>query len=138
MATLLNPYINFDGAAAEAIGFYHSVFGGELHSTTYAGGGMSSGPADADRIMHAQLNAPNGMTLMASDTPPGMPLQKGGSVSISLSGSDEAELRNFWQKLAQGATITLPLEKAPWGDIFGMLTDRFGTQWMVNIVGRAA
>ena len=55
--------------------------------------------------------------------------------SISLSGDDDRELRGYWDKLAAGGTVTLPLEKAPWGDSFGMLTDKFGTPWMVNIAG---
>jgi PhnB protein len=97
---------------------------------------MADGPADADRIMHAQLEAPNGITLMGSDssarmgTPPAE-----SSISISLSGEDEAELTEYWQRLADGGSVTMPLEKAPWGDQFGMLKDRFGTEWMVNITG---
>ena len=85
--------------------------------------------------MHAQLETPSGFTLMASDAPPGMPLDKGATVSISLSGDDSDELRRFWEGLSEGAQVTMPLEKQMWGDEFGMLTDRFGMQWMVNIAG---
>lgn len=138
MPLRLNPYINFDGQARDAIKFYHRVFGGELTMTTYAEAGMSQGGADADRIMHAQLDAPNGMTLMASDTPPGIPYQAPAGVSISLSGEDDATLSGYWEKLAEGGTITMPLEAAPWGDKFGMLTDRYGVPWMVNIAGARA
>ena len=72
---------------------------------------------------------------MASDSPTGMPADTVGGFSISLSGDDEAELRRYWDRLAEGGTVTMPLEKAPWGDSFGMLSDRFGTPWMVNIAG---
>jgi PhnB protein len=60
----------------------------------------------------------------------------GNNFSVSLSGDDEAELRGYWDKLADGATVTMPLERAPWGDTFGMLVDRFGVNWLVNIAGQ--
>lgn len=135
MATRLNPYLTFAGDAREAITFYQSVFGGEVELSTFGQGGMPHDPADADKVMHAQLAAPNELILMASDAPSGMELDAGSSISVSLSGDDEAELQGFWDGLAEGATITMPLMKAPWGDTFGMLTDRFGTAWMVNIAG---
>jgi PhnB protein len=72
---------------------------------------------------------------MGADTPSSMPMETGSSVSMSLSGDDEAELSGYFHKLAEGGTITEPLEKAPWGDTFGMLTDRFGVNWLVNIAG---
>jgi PhnB protein len=133
MQSKLNPYISFQGKAKEAITFYKDVLGGDLTLNTYKDGGMPHEPADADKIMHAMLVADNGMTLMASDTPPGMPYNPGTNISISLSGDNEAELRGYWDKLSEGAQIGAPLEKAPWGDAFGMLTDKFGIGWMVNI-----
>jgi len=135
MPSRLNPYISFERQAREAMDFYHDVFGGELTSQTFSEAGQPSGPDDADLVMHAQLEAPNGMTLMASDTPAGMAYQPPGGVSISLSGDDDAELTGYWDRLLEGGSVTLPLEAAPWGDKFGMLTDRFGIAWMVNITG---
>ena len=135
MPSRLNPYLSFDGKAREAMDFYHDVFGGELTTQTFAEGGMSQGPDDADLVMHSQLDASNGMTLMASDTPPTMTYQPPGGTSISLSGDDDAELSGYWDKLLDGGSVTMPLEAAPWGDKFGMLTDRFGVAWMVNIAG---
>jgi PhnB protein len=88
--------------------------------------------------MHAMLEADNGITLMAADTPSGMEYHPGTNISISLSGDNEAELRSYWEKLLAGGTVTMPLEKAPWGDAFGMLTDKFGVQWLVNIAGQRA
>ena len=72
---------------------------------------------------------------MAADTPNSMPFTPGDNYSVSLSGRDVDELTGYWNKLSEGATIYVPLEKAPWGDSFGQLTDRFGVRWMVNIGG---
>lgn len=136
MASRLNPYINFKDNAREAMDFYKSVFGGELTLMTFGDGGMTQEPGEKDKIMHAQLVAPNGYWLMASDTPPHMELRTSGNISVSLSGDDEPELRGFWDKLSGGAQVLQPLEKAPWGDSFGMLVDRFGVMWLVNIAGQ--
>lgn len=133
MPTRLNPYLNFNGSARQALEFYKTVFGGELTVSTYAEGGMPHDPADKDKVMHGQLVAPNGYWLMAADTPPSMPFTPGNTMTVSLSGDADAELRGYWDKLADGGTVTVPLERAPWGDSFGMLTDKFGTPWMVNI-----
>ena len=135
MGSKLNPYLQFNGNGREAIEFYRDVFGGELTTSSYAEGNMAQNPADADRLMHGQLETPAGFTLMASDSPTDMPADTVGGFSVSLSGDDEAELRGYWDRLAEGGTVTMPLEKAPWGDSFGMLNDRFGTPWMVNIAG---
>jgi PhnB protein len=96
----------------------------------------SEDPAEANKIMHAMLEADNGITFMAADTPTGMEYKEGASISMSLSGDNETELRGYWDKLSAGGKITMPLEKAPWGDTFGMLTDKFGINWMVNIAGQ--
>ncbi len=138
MQSKLNPYLGFQGTAREAIVFYQSVFGGKLDMTTYKDGGMSQDPAEAEKIMHAMLVADNGMTLMTSDVPSHMDYSAGTSVSISLSGDDEAELTGYYKKLSDGGSISQPLTKAPWGDTFGMLTDKFGIAWMVNISGPTA
>ena len=134
--TLLNPYISFRGTAREAMEFYQSVFGGELDLSTFSDFQMPGiGEDEANLIMHGQLEAPGGLVLMAADTPSSMELAEGSSITISLSGDDGAELRGYWDKLAEGGTVTMPLEVAPWGDAFGQLTDRFGVSWMVNIAG---
>lgn len=136
---ILNPYLSFRDNAAQAMNFYQSVFGGELTSMTF---GQMQMPglteADADKVMHSQLTTESGFTLMASDTPASMELSGPGTgFGVSLSGpaADEDELRGYWERLSDGATISAELMRAPWGDTFGMLTDRFGTNWMVNIAG---
>ncbi|MGH1563161.1 VOC family protein [Mumia sp. DW29H23] len=135
MTTRLNPYLSFKDQARSAMEFYRSVLGGELTTSTFAEFDATADPAQADGIMHAQLEAPNGMVLMGSDTPPemGEPTPNG---TVSLSGDDEDELRGYWDALSDGAQVAVPLEKAPWGDSFGMLTDRYGVSWMVNISGQ--
>ena len=80
------------------------------------------------------LETASGFTLMGADTPPHMERQEGSSITVSLSGEDATELRGYWDKLSEGGTVTMPLEKQMWGDDFGMCVDRFGTPWMVNIV----
>ena len=135
MATRLNPYLGFRDNAGEAMDFYHSVFGGELTKSTFGEFQASEDPAEKDKIMHSQLVTDSGYTLMAADTPNGMTFNPGDTFAVSLSGDDEEELRRYWDGLAGGADVTMPLEKAPWGDSFGMLTDRFGVRWMVNIAG---
>lgn len=139
MTTLLNPYLNFRGSARSAMEFYQSVFGGELNLSTFAEGMGSEDPAEKDQIMHGQLTTASGFTLMGSDVPEHMDFATGtNTFAISLSGDDDAELQSYWTKLLDGGTATQPLEKAPWGDSFGMLVDRFGVPWMVNITGAAA
>ena len=133
MASRLNPYLSFKTTARQAMEFYKSVFGGELTMSTFAELGGSKDPADKDLIMHSQLVAPNGYWLMASDTPAHMEYKPGNNISISLSGDDEAALTAQWNALSAGATIPQPLARAPWGDSFGMLTDKFGIAWLVNI-----
>ena len=88
--------------------------------------------------MHAALVCDNGITIMAADSATGWAYNPGTNVSMSLSGDSEAELKGYWDKLAEGAKIDQPLVAAPWGDTFGMLTDKFGIRWMVNIAGKKA
>jgi PhnB protein len=116
--------------------FYRSVLGGKLTISTFAEGGMAQDPADADRIMHAELETDSGFSLMGSDAPNGKPSPMSG-VQVSLSGDagTDAELSGYYDKLAQGGTVVEPLEQAPWGDKFGMVTDPYGVLWMVNISG---
>jgi PhnB protein len=132
MPSRLNPYISFGGNAREAMEFYKDVFGGELSINTFADFGQADTPF-ADKIMHGQLETSSGFTLMAADTPPGMPYNPGDNIAVSLSGDDEDELRGYWDKLSEGGTVSVPLEKQMWGDVFGMCADRFGIGWLVNI-----
>lgn len=136
--TRLNPYIGFKDNAREAMEFYKTVFGGELVMNTFKEFHASQDPAEDNKIMHAMLEATNGITFMASDTPNGMEYTPGQNISMSLSGEDESELKGYWDKLSDGAQVIMPLNAAPWGDTFGMLNDKFGIKWMVNISPKKA
>ena len=135
MPSRLNPYLSFKDDAREAMEFYKSVFGGKLDMSTFKEYHASEDPAEDDKIMHAVLETENGIVFMASDTPNSMEYSPGARISMSLSGDDEAELRGYWDRLREGGQEAMPLAKAPWGDTFGMLRDRYGVDWLVNITG---
>lgn len=133
MASRLNPYLRFDDQARAALEFYREVFGGTLILNTFGEFGMADSPV-ANNIMHGQLETPDGFTLMASDTPPGMAERRvGNDITICLNGDDEASLSGYFTKLAEGGTVSVPLEKQMWGALYGAVTDRFGINWMANI-----
>jgi len=137
MQSKLNPYISFEGNAREAMEFYKSIFGGELGFSTFGEAGMTEHGVNPDGIMHALLVADNGITLMGADSATGMrEYVAGTNISISLSGDNEEELTGYYNKLVDGGKVDEPLTKAPWGDIFGMCTDKYGLFWMVNITGQ--
>jgi len=131
MASRLNPYLNFNGTAREAMEFYKDVFGGSLVLNTFG----EYGDAGNDKIMHGMLETDSGYTIMGADTPPGMSFNPGDTMSVSLSGdgASAAEMRRYWERLSADGTVAVPLEKQMWGDEFGMCVDRFGTPWMINI-----
>ncbi|HSF97700.1 MAG TPA: VOC family protein [Ornithinibacter sp.] len=135
MAVSLNPYLTFPGTAREAMTFYQSVLGGELQISTFGEFG-ADGP-EANGVMHSHLETESGMTFMASDLPPGMAegYSPGSTMSMSISGDDSEAIRRYWDGLAEGGTVQMPLERQMWGDDYGMLVDRFGIAWMVNIAG---
>ena len=137
MSVWLNPYLSFWDNAREAMTFYQSVFGGELTVSTFAYFHASAEPTEQHKIMHSQLESPDGLVLMGADTPEGMEYQPQAGVSVSLSGDEEARLRGYWERLSEGGTVTMPFEKAPWGATFGMCVDRFGTSWMVNAAAQS-
>jgi PhnB protein len=133
MTSRLNPYLNFRGQARDALDFYRSVFGGEYSVMTFGEFGEAPPGVEADSVMHGQLETPMGFTLMISDVPGEMELTVGNNITISLSGDDADALRGYWERLAEGGTVTFPLEKQMWGDEFGQLDDRFKISWLVNI-----
>jgi PhnB protein len=132
VASRLNPYISFAGDARQALEFYHGVFGGTLTLNTFGEYGDPTAP-EANNIMHGMLETESAFALMGADTPPGMDHTPGNNISVSLSGDDAEELRGYWAKLSDGGAVSVPLEKQMWGDEFGMCSDKFGIDWMVNI-----
>jgi PhnB protein len=129
---ILNPYLNFHGNAREAMEFYRDVFGGELTINTYGDFGNPD-ESQADKVMHSHLKTSMGFDLMGADVPGGEGEAKVSGMNIVVSGDEEDELRGYWEKLSEGATISMALEKQMWGDIYGDLTDRFGTPWAIDI-----
>jgi PhnB protein len=136
MSSNLNPYLNFQDNARQAMEFYQGALGGELTLNTFGEFHASDDPAEADKIMHALLKTPAGFTLMAADTPNQMQFTGHAGFSVSLSGDDAAELQGYWDAISEGGQVVMPLERQIWGDTFGMVVDRFGVTWMVNIAGQ--
>jgi PhnB protein len=132
----LNPYLSFKDTARSAMEFYKSVFGGKLTINTFKDFGASQDPSQDSLVMHSMLEADNGITFMAADTPAGMPYRPGASITMALNGDNDPELTMYFEKLSAGGTIGMPLAPAPWGDKFGSFTDRFGIEWLVNIAGK--
>ncbi len=138
MASRLNPYITFDGNAKQAMEFYEQVFGGTLTLNTYGDIDHAGQAPDPESIMHGQLETKSGYTIMGADNAPGETFTRGNNMTVSLSGDDSDELHGYWDKLSDGGTVTVALEKQMWGDEFGMCVDRFGVAWMINISGVSA
>ncbi len=134
MSITLNPYLSFKDNARQAMDFYKTVFGGKLTVNTFKELHASQDPGEDNLVMHADLEGEGGVRFMASDTPKrmGEPRPISG-ITMSLSGTDEKKLSGYFQKLSAGGKVTMPLAKAQWGDSFGMLVDKFGVGWMVNI-----
>lgn len=146
------PYLNFDGNCAEAFAFYAKLFKGTIvHQGTF--GDMPPQPdspplpeSAKNRVMHVHLQVGT-QSLMASDTMPVAPGQdpatcgggyrKPQGLWVSIQVADTAEGRRVFDALAQGGTVAMPYGKTFWSEGFGMVTDRFGTPWMVNVSAQA-
>ena len=133
MKPTLTPYLNFNGNTAEAMRFYQSILGGELTMQTFGEAKMARKPEEKNMILHAALKN-DGLSLMASDGQPSQRVKFGDNIHMSITGRDSGKLKEIFTKLAQGGKMDVPLKKQFWGDTFGMLTDKFGVHWMVNIV----
>ena len=134
--TAVNPYLNFSGNCEEAFDFYRSVFGGEFLMVMRfkdVPAEYQMADSEAEKIMHVSLPIGPGTVLMGSDTPAAMgPVTNGTNFFISISTGSEAEATALFNGLSAGGQISMPLGKAFWGAYFGMLTDKFGVQWMVS------
>ena len=134
MATL-NTYLNFNGNTEEAFNFYKSVFGGEFSTLQRLKDTPDADkiPASAqEKIMHVALPV-GGNVLMGTDVTETMPqVTFGTNSSISIDATSEEEANKLFNGLSAGGKVEMPLEKMFWGAYFGMFTDKFGVQWMVN------
>lgn len=133
----VNPYLNFNGNTEEAFNFYKSVFGGEFvtlqrFKDTPEAGKMPS--EVADKLMHVSLPIGKGNILMGTDAleSMGQKLTVGNNFSLAISADNEAEADKIFDKLSAGGKVEMQMAKVFWGDYFGMLTDKFGIQWMIS------
>ncbi len=149
MSVNATTHLNFRGDARAALEFYRSVFGGELVVATYADFGAPKGTPDADKVVFGQVAAENGFRVMAYDVPaagqspqpsePSTRRENGMTITqdpffISLRGESVDEVTGYWEKLSDDATVVEPLASSQWAPLFGMLTDRFGITWVVDVV----
>jgi PhnB protein len=136
-ARFLNPYLSFPGTAEEAFNFYSKILGGEI-ITLQKFKDTPHGPEipkeDKEKVMHVSLKLNDGTLLMASDNLPSMrmPLIKGNDMSLSLSPSSREEADRLYNALSDGGSATMAMQDTFWNAYFGMLTDKFGIQWMIN------
>lgn len=134
----VNPYLNFPGNTEEAFGFYRSVFGGEfpmvLRFRDFEPG--TNGP-DGDKLAHIALPLGNGSMLMGTDAleSHGRTLHVGNNFSISLEAETSDEAERLFAALSEGGSVGMPLSRTEWAELYGMCTDRYGVQWMVNYPG---
>ena len=125
----LIPYLLFPGTAAEALGHYREVFGGDLQLMDYAQAGRHDGPGDA--IAHGQLRGP--VELAGADAGADDDAVQMSGMFLSLLGTaDAATLTHWFEQLAAGGRVIDALQARPWGDVDGTLVDRYGVRWLVG------
>ncbi|MGK9273385.1 VOC family protein [Williamsia muralis] len=146
-------HLNFDGEARAALEFYRSIFGGEMTVATYGDFGMPKDAPGADRVVFGQIAAKSGFGVMAYDAPaaaepsraaaptPVTRRENGMTLTnspffVSVRGESVDEVRALWDGLADGADIVEEFGPAPWAPAFGMLTDRFGVTWIIDVAAQ--
>ena len=130
----LNPYLNFDGTADQAIKLYERALGARTEGLMRFGdvpGEVKSSPEHKNRVMHALLHLDGGI-IMISDSMPGHPLVAGTNIHVTLDFDDSVDMGRRFEALSTGGKITMPLHDTFWGARFGMLTDAYGINWMFN------
>ena len=134
MSVTTTTHLNFRGAAREALGFYQSVFGGRMVAVTYKDTGAVQNESQADWVMWGEVVGDNGFHVMAYDVPSQLPWHQGENpFFVSVRGDDAEEISALWGKLAAGSTVVRPLEPAQWAPLYGMLTDRVGVTWVLDV-----
>ncbi|MFJ2551559.1 VOC family protein [Microbacterium sp. NPDC087591] len=149
MTLTTTTHLNFRGVARQALDFYQSVFGGEVTAATYGDFGMPAGVPGADKIVFGQLQTADGIRLMAYDIPgqddpdttatAGSTHRENGTTITdrtffqSLRGDSLEQITGYWDALSEGAVIVEPLAASAWSAGFGMLTDRFGVTWVLDV-----
>lgn len=134
MSVTTTTHLNFRGSAREALDYYQSVFGGHAVAVTYKDAGNVQNENEADWVMWGQVVADNGFHVMAYDVPSAMPYEQGTNpFFVSVRSEDADEISTLWQRLADGSNVLRPLEPAAWAPLYGMLTDRFGVTWVLDV-----
>lgn len=134
MSVNTTPHLNFRGEARAALEFYRSAFGGDLAVITYGDMGAPEDPAEAANVVWGQVSAPNGFRVMAYDVPASRPWSAGEDpFFVSVRGDDADELTAAWKVLSEGAAVLQPLGPSQWAPLYGMLKDRFGVTWVLDV-----
>jgi PhnB protein len=132
----VNAYVNYDGNCGQAFDFYKSVFGGDFQAKMKFAdmpGTEAMSARERDLVMHVALPIGKSAVLMGSDWPSHLgPMVRGNSFSVAIAAESQAEADKLFQGLSAGGQVTMPMSDAPWGAYFGMFTDKFGIQWLVN------
>lgn len=128
----IQPYLSFAGNCEEAINFYKDALGGEILYIQRYGDSPMKGKAPDDKVMHCTLKV--GEThIMACDNPADMPTSVGSNISLAIGSNDPAGAEGMFAKMADGGNVTMPMQPTFWAERFGMLTDKFGINWMFNV-----
>ena len=134
MSIATTVHLNFRGEARAALEFYQSVFGGDLAVVTYKDAGPVQDESQADQVMWGQVLAANGFHVMAYDVVPPLEFERGrNSFFVSVRGKHVEEVTGYWEKLADGASVVVPLGPSAWAPAYGMLRDRFDIVWVVDV-----
>ncbi|WTW99961.1 VOC family protein [Streptomycetaceae bacterium NBC_01309] len=134
MSVTTTTHLNFRGDARQALDFYQSVFGGRSAAVTYKDAGNVQNESEADWVMWGEVVGADGFHVMAYDVPSQLPWSRGEDpFFVSVRGDDADEISALWQGLSAGAVVARPLQAAPWAPLYGMLTDRFGVTWVLDV-----
>jgi PhnB protein len=135
MTIVTTTHLNFRGDARAALEFYQSVFGGDITLVSYQDAQNVQDPSEADQITWGQVMGDNGFHVMAYDVPVRMSWEQGqNSFFVSIRGSSADEITSYWKGLSEGATVVQELAPAGWAPLYGMLKDRFGVVWVLDVI----
>jgi PhnB protein len=138
MSVATTTHLNFRGQAREALDFYAAVFGGQVLAFTFDRAGDARDTADGavgEQVKWGGVTAPDGFSVMAFDVPPGRAYDPGtDAVYVSVRGTDPDEITRYWQALTAGGTVRADLGPAGYAPLYGMVTDRFGVTWVLDVL----
>lgn len=138
----LIPYINFNGRCRDALAFYAECFGqAEVSIQSFAdmpadGAECNTEEVNRENVMHAEFKS-GGLFFMATDGQPSVPFNQGNNIHLSIALDSEDEQTRIFDALAEGGHVVMPLQNTFWQSRFGMVTDEFGIQWMLNVTHRS-